>query len=105
IADAGAFSNDKLTPEQRYERDYLVAVAKGQLFWLDPSGADQLHNNPAAYLGFIDPSVYITVPYAPKEQRLKAYVKFLQNIPRTAEQMRGNIQTPMATSFVDYAKS
>jgi uncharacterized protein (DUF885 family) len=103
IADAEGFSNDKLTKEQQYERDYLVAVAKGQLFWIDPAGADQLHNNPAAYLNFIDPSVYITVPYAPKEQRLKAYIKFLQNVPRATEQMRANIKTPMATSFVDYA--
>ena len=53
----------------------------------------------------LDPSVYITVPYAPKEQRLKAYTKFLQNIPRAAEQMRANIKTPMAISFVDYAKT
>jgi uncharacterized protein (DUF885 family) len=103
IADAQAFSDDKLTPEQRFERDYLIAVAKGQLFWIDPTGADQLHHNPASYLGFVDPSVYITVPYAPKEQRLKAYIKFLQNVPRATEQLRANIQTPMATSFVDYA--
>jgi uncharacterized protein (DUF885 family) len=105
IADAEGFTDDKLTPQQLYERDYLVAVAKGQLFWIDPTGADQLHHNPASYLGFVDPSVYITVPYAPKEQRLKSYIKFLQNVPRAMEQMRANIQTPMATSFVDYAKS
>ena len=105
IADAQAYADDQLTPEQRYQRDYLVAVAKGQLFWIDPTGADQLRHNPAAYLGFVDPSVYITVPYAPKEQRLKSYIKFLQNVPRATEQMRANIQTPMATSFVDYAKN
>lgn len=105
IADAQAFGDDKLSAEQRYQRDYLVAVAKGQLFWIDPEGADQLHTNPAAYLGALDPSVYITVPYAPKEQRLKAYIKFLQNVPRAAEQMRGNIKTPMPISFVDYAKN
>ena len=105
IADAQGFADDKLTPQQRYERDYLIATAKGQLFWIDPTGADQLHHNPASYLGFVDPSVYITVPYAPKEQRLKSYIKFLQNVPRAVEQMRANIQTPMATSFVDYAKS
>ena len=103
IADAQGFTDDKLTPEQRFERDYLIAVAKGQLFWIDPTGADQLHHNPASYLGYVDPSVYVTVPYAPKEQRLKSYIKFLQNVPRAAEQMRANIKTPMATSFVDYA--
>jgi hypothetical protein len=105
ITDAQSFADGKLTPEQRYQRDYLVAVAKGNLFWIDPAGADQLHNNPAAYLGFLDPSVYVTVPYAPKEQRLKAYIKFLQNVPRALEQMRANIKTPMATSFVEYGKN
>ncbi|HEU5481523.1 MAG TPA: DUF885 domain-containing protein [Sphingomicrobium sp.] len=105
ISSAEAFDGDQLAPEQRFQRDYLISVAKGQLFWIDPAGADQLHHNPAAYVGFVDPSVYITVPYAPKEQRLKAYIKFLQNVPRALEQMRTNIQTPMATSFVDYAKS
>ncbi len=105
ITDAQAYGDDKLTPQQRFERDYLVAVAKGQLFWVDPAGADQLRHNPASYLGYVDPSVYVTVPYAPKEQRLKAYIKFLQNVPRATEQMRANIRTPMATSFVDYAKS
>ncbi len=105
ITDAQGFTDDKLTTEQRFERDYLIAVAKGQLFWIDPTGADQLHHNPAAYLGFVDPSVYVTVPYASKEVRLKAYTKFLQNVPRALEQMRANIQTPMATSFVDYGKN
>ena len=105
IADAQAYGDDKLDAQQRYQRDYLIAVAKGQLFWIDPEGADQLHNNPAAYLGAFDPSVYVTVPYAPKEQRLKSYIKFLQTIPTTAERMRANIKTPMATSFVDYGKS
>jgi uncharacterized protein (DUF885 family) len=105
IADAQSFGDDKLTPEQRFERDYLIAVARGQLFWVDPEGADQMHTNPAAYLGFVDPSVYVTVPYAPPETRLKSYIKFLQNVPRVMEQMRANVQTPMATSFVDYAKN
>ena len=103
ISDAQGFTDDKLSERQRYERDYLIAVAKGQLFWIDPTGADQLHTNPAAYLGLVDPSVYVTVPYAPKDQKLKAYIKFLSNVPRAMEQMRANIRTPMPTSFVDYA--
>ena len=41
ITDAQAFSKAKLNKEQQYERDYLVAVAKAQLFWIDPEGADQ----------------------------------------------------------------
>src|SRR3954464_8060796 len=96
ISDAEAYGDDRLNAQERYQRDYLIAVAKGQLFWIDPEGADQLHNNPAAYLGAFDPSVYVTVPYASKEQRLKSYIKFLQNVPATAEHMRANIKTPMA---------
>jgi hypothetical protein len=94
IADAQAFADDKLTPEQRYQRDYLVGVAKGQLFWIDQTGADQLHHNPAAYLGFVDPSVYITVPYAPKEQRLQG----LHQVPpeRTARCRADACQRPGA---------
>jgi uncharacterized protein (DUF885 family) len=105
IADAQAFAAGTLTKEQQFERDYLAAVAKEQLFWIDPAGADQYRTNPAAYTGAVDPSVYVTVPYASKEQRLKAYIKFLQNVPRVTAQMRANIRQPMATSFVDYARS
>ncbi len=45
------------------------------------------------------------VPYAPPEVRIKAYTKYLQSIPRAAEQIRANIKAPMPISFVDYAKS
>jgi uncharacterized protein (DUF885 family) len=55
IADAQGFTDDKLAPEQRFERDYLIAVAKGQLFHIDPTGADEFHHNPASYLGVLDP--------------------------------------------------
>lgn len=105
ISEAQDFGSDTLDENQRFERDYLVAVAKGQLFWMDPEGADQFHHNPAAYLGAFDPSVYVTVPYAAPDVRMRAYTKFLTNIPKAAEQMRANIKPPMATSFVNYAKS
>nr|WP_262984883.1 DUF885 domain-containing protein [Sphingomonas daechungensis] len=45
------------------------------------------------------------MPYASEEQRLRSYIKFLENVPRAAEQMRANIRTPMPISFVDYAKN
>ena len=45
IATARTFANRSLTREQRFERDYLIAYARGQLFWLDI--ADQPHTNPA----------------------------------------------------------
>src|SRR5436190_17073173 len=38
ISDAEAYGDDKLNAQERYQRDYLIAVAKGQLFWIDPEG-------------------------------------------------------------------
>jgi hypothetical protein len=105
IATAQAFPEASLTKEQRFERAYLIANARGSRFWAAPDGADQYHTNPAAYLGAMDPSVYVTVPYAPREVRLRAYTKFLGGVPGVAAQMRRNIRTPMPISFVDYAKS
>jgi hypothetical protein len=105
VTTAQAFPEASLTKEERFERAYLIANARGSLFWASRDGADQYHTNPAAYLGAMDPSVYVTVPYAPPVVRLRAYTKFLRGIPQVAEQMRSNIRTPMPISFVDYAKS
>jgi len=56
VAAAQAFDPAKLNDEQRFERDYLISRAKGDLFWID--AADQPHRNPAYYVGTLDPSVY-----------------------------------------------
>jgi len=103
ITAAQAFGDDKLSKEERFERDYLAAQARGQLFWLET--ADQPHHNPAFYAGNLDPSTYVVVPYAPPEVRIKAYTKYLQAIPKAAEQIKANIKGPMPISFVNYAKS
>ena len=103
ISAAQAFGDDKLSKEERFERDYLVAQARGQLFWNEI--ADQPHKNPAFYANNLDPSTYVVVPYAPPEVRIKAYTKYLQSIPRVADQIKANIKGPMPISFVNYAKS
>ncbi len=105
IATAEAFSEASLSKEERFERAYLIANARGSRFWAARDGADQYHLNPASYLGAMDPSVYVTVPYAAPAVRLRAYIKFLAGVPGIAQQMRRNIRTPMPISFVDYAKS
>ena len=101
IAGAEKFDLARLSETERFERAYLISQAKGALFFID--AADQPHTNPAYYTGSIDPSVYVTVPYAPPPVRLAAYIKFLQAIPNAAKQIRANIKTPMPISFVEYA--
>ena len=57
-----AFSDDKLDEKGRFQRDYVLAVIDGQLFWLEDSGF--AYNNPAFYTGDLSPSMYLTRPYA-----------------------------------------
>jgi hypothetical protein len=92
-----------LNDEQEFQRDYLVAVARGQLFWLE--AADLPHTNPAYYMGALSPSMYVTRPYAPLDQRLRAYIQYLQAVPNAATQIRANLRTPLPVSFVDYGRS
>ena len=104
IAKAEAFDPAKLSKEQAFERDYLIAVARGQLFWL--TEADFPHRNPAWYINNgLDPNVYIARPYADPAVRMKAFITFARNIPRAADQIRVNLQTPLPLSFVDYGKA
>jgi uncharacterized protein (DUF885 family) len=104
IAAAQAFDPKGLTKSERFERDYLIARARGDLFWLET--ADQPHRNPAYYMNTgLDPSVYVTRPYAPPETRLRAFIAYLNAVPRAARQVRANLRTPLPLSFIDYGKS
>ncbi|HEX8623287.1 MAG TPA: DUF885 domain-containing protein [Allosphingosinicella sp.] len=104
IAAAQAFDPKRLTKIERFERDYLIARARGDLFWIET--ADQPHRNPAYYMGNgLDPSVYVTRPYAPAETRLKAFIAYLKAVPRAARQIRANLRTPLPASFIDYGKA
>jgi hypothetical protein len=92
-----------LSDEQEFQRDYLVAVARGQLFWLET--ADQPHTNPAYYMGALSPSIYVARPYAPLDQRLRAYIQYLQAVPSAAQQIRANLRTPLPLSFINYGRA
>jgi hypothetical protein len=103
IAAASGFDSRRLTREQRFERDYLVARARGDLFWIQT--ADQPHLNPAFYVGTLDPSTYVTRPYATPEVRLRAFIAYLKTVPRAARQIRANLRSPLPLSFIDYGKA
>lgn len=90
-----------LTPAQAYQRDYVVKVAEGYLFWI--AEADQPHRNPAWYVGGgLDPNVYIARPYADAPTRMRALTKFFRGIPTAAAQIRANLKTPMPVSYINY---
>lgn len=97
---AQSFTDKKLDPTQRFEREYLLSRIDTDLFWIDEA-AFPFHN-PAWYLdGGLEPSVYLTRPYAPLETRLKAFTAYLKAIPTAAAQIRANLKTPLPKTFVE----
>lgn len=97
IADAQGFT--ALSDADRFERDYLVQVAKGDLFWLED--ADEPHKNPGFYIGGgLDPNVYVSREYADKPTRMKAMIDFFKAVPTAAQQIRANLPTAMPPSFI-----
>ena len=100
LADAEAMDATKLSAEQKFERDYLMAVVRGELFWL--KDADWPSRNPAFYAGTLDPSVYVTRPYADVTTRAKAFITYACGVPKAAEQIRANLKTPLDPYAIDY---
>jgi len=104
IARARGFRDAALTPDQKFERDYLIKVAEGHLFWLEE--ADQPHRNPSYYVGGgLDPNVYIARNYADKATRMRAFIAFAKRVPTAAAQIRANLKMPMPASFIDFGKA
>lgn len=102
IADAQAF-NGKMSDAEKFERDYLVHVAQGQLFFL--KDADFPHKNPAFYVGQLDPNVYISRPYADPATRMKAFISYAEKVPAAAAQIKANLKLPMPPTFVKYGSA
>jgi hypothetical protein len=98
-AEAEAFPDEMLTPEERFERDYLLSVIDGELFWLDT--AQFPFRNPAWYIDQLDPDPYLSREYAPLEQRMAAYTGYARAVVRLAENIRANLRTPLPKSFIE----
>jgi uncharacterized protein (DUF885 family) len=96
---AANFRDDALDSKQRFERDYLIAAVEGDLFWLE--SAKEPYRNPQFYSDPIDPEVYLTRPYAPLEQRMRAFITYAHAFPRALDQMRANLRPPLPRTYVD----
>jgi len=99
IADARAFDG-AMTDRERFERDYLVHVAEGQLFFLRDT--DFAQKNPAFYVGALDPNVYIARPYADPATRMKAFIAYAEKIPAVAAQIKANLELPLPATYVKF---
>lgn len=102
IEQAGEFTG--LDKDQAFERDYLVSVARGQLFWIEDAKAPL--SNPDWYVsGGLDPNVYVSRAYADKPTRMKAMIAFFEAIPQAAANIRENMAGPLPETFVNYGSA
>ena len=96
----GAVDPATLSESRQRERAYLLAALDADLFW--KKEAEWPHRNPAYYSGLLDPEIYLSRPYAPLEQRMRAYIEYAQQIPRAVKQIRANLRTPMPAPWIEY---
>lgn len=94
---ASAFKDADLDDRQRFERDYLISQVDKDIYWRET--ADQPHTNPYWYADSIDPDMYVSRPYAPLEQRIKAYTAYAKNVPAALGQIKANMKLPMAKNL------
>ena len=94
-----AFTDAQLDAQGRFHRDYALAVIDGALFWLEDSGF--AYNNPSFYTGDLSPSMYLTRPYAPLAQRMDAFIRYQEALPKAIEQIKANFKLPLPASYID----
>jgi hypothetical protein len=99
---AAAFNDTALDQRQRFEREYLLTVIDSDLFWL--GSAQWPYRNPYFYGGAVDPQVYLTRPYAPLDQRMRAFVNYARALPALLDQIKSNLRTPMPGTYVDIGR-
>jgi hypothetical protein len=93
-----------LDANQRFERDHLLYIIRGQLFWLED--ADSPHTNPAFYVnGGLDPNVYLTREYGDPVTRMRATIAFLKAVPAAVANIRANLRMPLPATFISYGGS
>jgi uncharacterized protein (DUF885 family) len=100
-AEVERFDPKTLGRAEAFERAYLLAILDQDIFWLDDAGVP--FRNPAWYIGNLDPDIYLSTSYAPIEKRMAGYIGYAKSIPRIAEQIRANLQTPLPITFVERA--
>jgi len=64
----------------------------------------QPFRSPQYYLGWmsdsLDPSAYIALDYAPLEERMKAFTRYLENVPTAVKHIRQNLAMPMPRTWL-----
>jgi Bacterial protein of unknown function (DUF885) len=97
-----AFDTTSLDAARRFQREYMLAVIDKDLFWLEEARWPM--KNPAYYGDALDPNVYVTRPYAPPADRMRAFITYANNIPAAVKNIRATLGTPMPRPYIDIGK-
>ena len=101
---AVAFSEEDLGKSGSFQRQYLLAAIDRNLFWLDK--AEWPFRSPDFYFDWIADSIapapYVTLDYAPLEQRMQSYTRYARAVPVAAAQIRANLRMPMPRTVLQY---
>jgi uncharacterized protein (DUF885 family) len=97
------FEDARLDKADEFERKYVAAVIDADLFWLE--SAEWPYRNPQFYAEAIDPDVYVSRPYAPLEQRMRAYTNYAKAIPAFVAQIQKNLRTPLPKTYVNIGRT
>ncbi|HZG47458.1 MAG TPA: DUF885 domain-containing protein [Allosphingosinicella sp.] len=93
-----------LDANQQFERNHLLYIIRGQLFWLED--AESPYTNPTFYVnGGLDPNVYLTREYADPVTRMRATIAFLKAVPAAVVSIRANLRMPLPATFINYGAS
>jgi hypothetical protein len=99
---AMAFTDEQLSAEQRYQREYLVSRVDQDIFWMDK--VQLPFRSPQFYFGWmgdsLDPSAYIALDYASLSERMSAFTRYLGNVPKAVGQIRENLAMPMPRTWL-----
>ena len=98
---AQQFNLDASDEADRFEREYLISVIDGALFWFED--VEWHTRSPAAY-GEIDPSVYVTRDYTSLDNRMRAYTQHVAGIPEATAWIKSNLRTPLPQTYVELGR-
>ena len=98
-ARAAAFDTTALDVDRRIERQILLARCDRDLWFID--SYDAPHRSPSYYAGALDPDPYLSRPYAPLAQRMRAYIRYARSVARGAPHIQANLRPPLARTLID----
>lgn len=100
---AAGFDAARLDADRRRDCELLLAQVDGDLFWREEAAWPS--RNPLFYAAALDPSLYVSRPYAPLATRAAAFARFARAVPRAVSQIRANLQAPLPPTYLDLGAS